>query len=174
MTTCRSRRSAWSARSRKPRKSGKHEGGVGEDHGPSDEADAGDRHARPGARHANRSTRWSCRALKATSACCPGTRRCSPRCRSASCGTGSARKSSTSPIAFGFVEVLPDRVTVLAQIAERAQDIDVARAEAAKKCAEERVARVPPQSDHDFERARIALMKSMNRLQVASRARTRV
>ena len=32
-------------------------------------------------------------------------------------------------IAFGFVEVLPDRVTVLAQIAERAQDIDVARAE---------------------------------------------
>ena len=33
-------------------------------------------------------------------------------------------------IAFGFVEVLPDRVTVLAQIAERAQEIDVARAEA--------------------------------------------
>src|SRR5437763_11419566 len=36
-------------------------------------------------------------------------------------------------IAFGFVEVLPDRVTVLAQIAERASDIDIARAEAAKK-----------------------------------------
>src|SRR6185503_19468439 len=32
-------------------------------------------------------------------------------------------------IAFGFVEVLPDRVTILAQIAERAQDIDVSRAE---------------------------------------------
>ena len=42
-------------------------------------------------------------------------------------------------IAFGFVEVLPDRVTVLAQIAERAQDIDVARAEAAKQRAEERL-----------------------------------
>jgi F-type H+-transporting ATPase subunit epsilon len=74
-------------------------------------------------------------------------------------------------IAFGFAEVLPDRVTVLAQIAERAQEIDVARAEAAKRRAEERVAR--PTSDIDFERARIAMMKSLVRLQVASRARTR-
>jgi len=74
-------------------------------------------------------------------------------------------------IAFGFVEVLPDRVTVLAQIAEKAQDIDVARAEAAKKRAEDQVAK--PQSDVDFERARVALMKSLIRLQVASRARTR-
>jgi len=76
-------------------------------------------------------------------------------------------------VAFGFVEVLPDRVTVLAQIAERAQEIDISRAEAAKKRAEERVARTP-QADMDFERARIALMKSLVRLQVASRARTRV
>ncbi len=75
-------------------------------------------------------------------------------------------------VAFGFVEVLPDRVTVLAQIAEKAQEIDVARAEAAKKRAEERVTR--PQSDMDFERARVAMMKSLIRLQVASRARTRV
>lgn len=78
-------------------------------------------------------------------------------------------------IAFGFVEVLPDRVTVLAQIAERGEDIDVARAEAAKKRAEERLAQPPsPQMEMDFERARIALMKSLIRLQVASRARTRV
>ena len=76
-------------------------------------------------------------------------------------------------IAFGFAEVLPDRVTVLAQIAERANEIDVARAEAAKKRAEERVARAP-QGDLDFERARIAMAKSLIRLQVASRARTRV
>src|SRR4051812_11108834 len=40
-------------------------------------------------------------------------------------------------IAFGFVEVLPDRVTVLARIAERAEEIDTARAEAAKARAEE-------------------------------------
>ena len=75
-------------------------------------------------------------------------------------------------VAGGFVEVLPDRVTVLAQIAERAQDIDIARAEAAKRRAEERLARPVPEMD--FERARIALMKSLIRLQVASRARTRV
>src|SRR5919106_6888973 len=43
-------------------------------------------------------------------------------------------------VAGGFVEVLPDRVTVLAQIGERAEDIDVARAEAAKRRAEERLA----------------------------------
>ena len=74
-------------------------------------------------------------------------------------------------IAFGFVEVLPDRVTVLAQVAERAQDIDVARAEASKRRAEERIAR--PIVGMDFERARVAMMKSLVRLQVASRARTR-
>ena len=74
-------------------------------------------------------------------------------------------------IAFGFAEVQPDRVTILAEIAERAEEIDVARAEAAKKRAEERIARSPV--DMDAERARIALMKSLIRLQVASRAKIR-
>ena len=80
-------------------------------------------------------------------------------------------------IAFGFVEVLPDRVTVLAQVGERAQEIDVQRAERAKQRAEQRLAQTQPhltQVDFDIERARIALMKSLLRLQVASRARTRV
>ena len=75
-------------------------------------------------------------------------------------------------IASGFGEVLPDRVSVLAQIAERAQDIDVARAEAARKRAEERLTKGA--ADMDIERARIALLKSLIRVQVASRARTRV
>ena len=74
-------------------------------------------------------------------------------------------------IAFGFAEIQPDRVTILAQIAERADEIDVARAEAAKKRAEERLTK--PTLDMDFERARIAMMKALIRLQVASRARTR-
>jgi len=80
-------------------------------------------------------------------------------------------------IAFGFVEVLPDRVTVLAQVGERAQEIDVQRAERAKQRAEQRLTQAQPhltQIDFDIERARIALMKSLLRLQVASRARTRV
>ena len=74
-------------------------------------------------------------------------------------------------MAYGFAEVQPDRVTILAQIAEPAEEIDVARAEAAKKRAEERIARSTV--DIDAERARIALMKSLIRLQVASRARIR-
>jgi F-type H+-transporting ATPase subunit epsilon len=74
-------------------------------------------------------------------------------------------------IAFGFAEIQPDRVTVLAQVAERAEDIDVARAEAARKRAEERMER--PAAEMDFERARVALMKALIRLQVASRARVR-
>jgi F-type H+-transporting ATPase subunit epsilon len=73
-------------------------------------------------------------------------------------------------IAFGFAEVQSERVTILAQIAEKAEEIDVTRAEAAKKRAEERLARA---IDMDAERARISLMKSLIRLQVASRARIR-
>src|SRR5438034_11551614 len=74
-------------------------------------------------------------------------------------------------IAFGFAEVQPDHVTILAEIAEKAEEIDVARAEAAKRRAEERLARRT--IDMDFERARIELLKSLIRLQVASRARIR-
>jgi F-type H+-transporting ATPase subunit epsilon len=69
-------------------------------------------------------------------------------------------------IAFGFAEVLPDRVTILARLAERAEDIDVERAETARKRAEERLT---VKSDIDYERARIALLKSLTRLQVSSR-----
>lgn len=74
-------------------------------------------------------------------------------------------------LAFGFAEVQPDRVTVLAQIAERADDIDVARAEAARKRAGQRL--TTSSMDMDFERARIALLKSLIRLQVASRIKVR-
>ena len=74
-------------------------------------------------------------------------------------------------VAFGFAEVQPDRVTILAQIAEKADEIDPARAGAAKKRAEERLAKSTV--DMDAERARIALLKSLIRLQVATRARIR-
>src|SRR5688572_28390413 len=70
-------------------------------------------------------------------------------------------------LAFGFCEVLPDRVTILAQLAERAEDIDVARAEEAKRRAEERLRNA---SDVDYERARTALVKSLTRLQVSTRS----
>ena len=74
-------------------------------------------------------------------------------------------------LAFGFAEVQPDRVTILAQTAERPDEIDLARAEAAKKRAEERLTR--PVVDMDAERARIALLKSLIRIQVATRVKIR-
>jgi F-type H+-transporting ATPase subunit epsilon len=74
-------------------------------------------------------------------------------------------------IAFGFAEVQPEAVTILAQVAETAEEIDVARAEAAKRRAEERMH--TPEAEMDFERARVALMKALIRLQVATRARIR-
>jgi F-type H+-transporting ATPase subunit epsilon len=74
-------------------------------------------------------------------------------------------------IAFGFAEVQPDRVTILAMVAEKADEIDTARAEASLKRAQERLARGTV--DMDAERARIALMKSLIRLQVSTRARIR-
>jgi F-type H+-transporting ATPase subunit epsilon len=70
-------------------------------------------------------------------------------------------------LAYGFAEVLPDRVTLLASLAERAEDIDIARAEEARRRAEQRLQNA---KDVDYERARTALVKSLARLQVASRS----
>src|SRR6476619_2696455 len=70
-------------------------------------------------------------------------------------------------LAYGFAEVLPDRVTILARLAERAEDIDIERAESARRRAEERLAQ--SKSDVDYERARTALSKSLMRLQVSAR-----
>ena len=69
-------------------------------------------------------------------------------------------------VAGGFAEVLPDRVTILASIAERGEDIDVARAQKARQRAEERLAR--PAGDVDFERAQQSLLRATVRLQVAA------
>lgn len=67
----------------------------------------------------------------------------------------------------GFAEVLGDRVTVLAETAERAEEIDAARAEAAKARAEKRlVARDP---NIDWDRAAVSLQRALIRLQVAKR-----
>lgn len=71
----------------------------------------------------------------------------------------------------GFAEVQPDRVMILAGVAEKADEIDVARAETAKQRAEQHLSNLP--ADMDAERARVALMRALVRLQVASRARMR-
>ena len=62
----------------------------------------------------------------------------------------------------GFVEVLPDRVVVLAQTAELASDIDIKRAEEAKMRAEKNLA--SKDANIDFARAELALLRAISRL----------
>jgi len=71
-------------------------------------------------------------------------------------------------IAWGFAEVLPDRVSVLAEISERAEEIDRERAERARDRALGRLKGVVD-PDVDVTRANIALQKALVRLQVAGR-----
>jgi len=70
-------------------------------------------------------------------------------------------------VSVGFVEVLPDRVSVLAQVAEEASDLDPTRAEAGMARAEEWQG--PTGHEMDFERARVALLKTLQQLQAESR-----
>jgi len=66
----------------------------------------------------------------------------------------------------GTVEVLNNKILVLADSLEAVEDIDVDRAKAAKRRAEERLAR---KSDIDIERARAALARALNRLSLAEK-----
>ena len=75
-------------------------------------------------------------------------------------------------ISGGFLEVRPDRVVVLADAAERAEEIDVARAEAAKRRAQERLAEGRALGT-DEARAEVALLRSLARLKVATMVKRR-
>lgn len=80
---------------------------------------------------------------------------------------------SSFAVTGGFMEVRRDRVTVLADQAEAAEEIDVARAEAARARAEERLRRGREQSarDVDMARAQASLLRSLLRLRVVQRRR---
>ncbi len=69
-------------------------------------------------------------------------------------------------VSGGFAEALPDKVTVLAESAERRSDIDVARANAAQERAQNRLAREKDE-DIDFVRAKAALERAINRIRLA-------
>src|SRR5271169_5981854 len=79
--------------------------------------------------------------------------------------------AASDPIAIirGFAEVLPGRVTVLAETAELASEIDVARAEAALRRAQDRIASNAP--DLDWDRVAVALQRALIRIQVARKRR---
>ena len=85
------------------------------------------------------------------------------------------RKGSTwtsLSVAWGFAEVLPDQVRVLAETAERASEIDLERATRAKERAEQRLK--ASGSDVDYDRAKIALERAIIRIQVARKGHVSV
>ena len=70
-------------------------------------------------------------------------------------------------VAWGFAEVLPDKVTILAETAERGEDVDCARAQKAKQRAEQRLTSGDPEVD--VPRAQNALARANARLDVAGK-----
>ncbi|HEY49219.1 MAG TPA: F0F1 ATP synthase subunit epsilon [Dehalococcoidia bacterium] len=74
-------------------------------------------------------------------------------------------------VSGGYLEVQGNKVTVLADTAERAEEIDTERAEEARRRAERRMALPPDQVDH--ARAQAALLRSLVRLKVAQKGRKR-
>ena len=72
-------------------------------------------------------------------------------------------------VGFGFVEVLPEKVTVLIETAEKEEEIDLERAVAARDRAMQQLS--GKQVDVDFEAARAALMRALSRIKVAEKIR---
>jgi F-type H+-transporting ATPase subunit epsilon len=70
-------------------------------------------------------------------------------------------------VSGGFAEALPDRVTVLAESAERRRDIDIERARAALERAQKRLAEQRSKEEIDFVRAQAALQRALMRLRIA-------
>jgi F-type H+-transporting ATPase subunit epsilon len=70
-------------------------------------------------------------------------------------------------VAWGFAEVLPDKVTILAETCERPDEIDIARAKESKQRAEERLKSTNPEVD--FDRAENALQRAETRIVVAEK-----
>jgi F-type H+-transporting ATPase subunit epsilon len=80
----------------------------------------------------------------------------------------SAGTTTRLAVAWGFAEVLPNKVTILAETSERAQDIDVGRAQQAKQRAEETLR--SNAQDIDYDEVQGALQRAETRIEVAEKA----
>jgi len=88
-------------------------------------------------------------------------------------GQISYRKGGTThylSVAWGFAEVLPDKVTILAETAERSDEIDVKRAEQAKQRAEEFLKSTDATTN--FARAQVSLKRAETRIEVANKGQS--
>ena len=80
-------------------------------------------------------------------------------------------EETTMAITGGFIEVRENRITILADAAERGEDIDLARVEAARRRAEERLA--SREATIDIMKAEMALKRALIRLKAAEQIRRR-
>lgn len=86
-----------------------------------------------------------------------------------------AGQEDSFTVTGGFLEIRSDRVTILADAAEPLEEIDIARAEEARRRAEERIRRYRDQADRDVDlaRAQASLQRALLRLRVADQRRRR-
>ncbi len=82
--------------------------------------------------------------------------------------TGSARYFIS--IIEGYAEVGPEKITILAEHAERAEDIDAERAQEARQRAQERMSGQKTEEELDFDRAELALKRAITRISVANQS----
>ncbi len=82
--------------------------------------------------------------------------------------TGSARYFVS--IIEGYAEVGPEKITILAESAERAEDIDAARAQESRQRAQERMAGQKSEGELDFDRADLSLKRAIARISVANQS----
>ncbi|MCE2451621.1 MAG: F0F1 ATP synthase subunit epsilon [Nitrospinae bacterium] len=82
--------------------------------------------------------------------------------------TGSARYFIS--IIDGYAEVGPDKITILAESAERAEDIDAARAQESRQRAQERMGGQKSEEELDFDRAELSLKRAITRISVANQS----
>ena len=89
-------------------------------------------------------------------------------------GADDAAEEALLTVGGGFAEITPERVDILADSAERVEEIDSDRAQRARERAQERLARAEREAGEiDIDRARLALLRALNRLEALEKTHRR-